>query len=223
MYFYLRIMLVVIFGLSSANLFNIYAMDQTNLSKGHTINYMVLVNKKSKLPENWEDSVLLKTAKNIYGEEYQVEEKTLNQFELLREDLLNNEGIDIELDSTTRSVAKQQKLWDEWTKEHGSEYVRKYVAVPGYSEHHTGLAIDICLHKDGKRIDDNSEMIAEKEIFAKIHKKLSKYGFILRYPKGKKEITGYEYEPWHFRYIDNREIASKIMENDITLEQYLDI
>lgn len=216
-------MLVIIFGLSSVSLFNIYAMDQTNLSKGHTINYMVLVNKEHKLPENWEGSVLLKTAKNIYGEEYQVEEKTLNQFELLRKDLLNNEGIDIELDSTTRSVAKQQKLWDEWTKKHGSEYVQKYVAVPGYSEHHTGLAIDICLHKNGKRIDDNSEMIAEKEIFAKIHKKLSKYGFILRYPEGKKEITGYEYEPWHFRYIDNPKIASEIMDEGMTLEEYLGV
>lgn len=216
-------MLVIIFGLSSVSLFNIYAMDQTNLSKGHTINYMVLVNKEHKLPENWEGSVLLKTAKNIYGEEYQVEEKTLNQFELLRKDLLNNEGIDIELDSTTRSVAKQQKLWDEWTKKHGSEYVQKYVAVPGYSEHHTGLAIDICLHKNDKRIDDNSEMIAEKEIFAKIHKKLSKYGFILRYPKGKKEITGYEYEPWHFRYIDNPKIASEIMDEGMTLEEYLGV
>ena len=223
MYFYLRIMLVIIFGLSSVSLFNIYAMDQTNLSKGHTINYMVLVNKEHKLPENWEGSVLLKTAKNIYGEEYQVEEKTLNQFELLRKDLLNNEGIDIELDSTTRSVAKQQKLWDEWTKKHGSEYVQKYVAVPGYSEHHTGLAIDICLHKNDKRIDDNSEMIAEKEIFAKIHKKLSKYGFILRYPEGKKEITGYEYEPWHFRYIDNPKIASEIMDEGMTLEEYLGV
>lgn len=221
MYFYLRIMLVIIFGLSSVSLFNIYAMDQTNLSKGHTINYMVLVNKEHKLPENWEDSVLLKSARNIYGEEYQVEEKTLNQFELLREDLLNNEGIDIELDSTTRSVAKQQKLWDEWTKKHGSEYVQKYVAVPGYSEHHTGLAIDICLHKNGKRIDDNSEMIAEKEIFAKIHKKLSKYGFILRYPEGKKETTGYEYEPWHFRYIGDVEIANEIMSKGMTLEEYL--
>ena len=137
--------------------------------------------------------------------------------------MLNNEGIDIELDSTTRSVAKQQKLWDEWTKKHGSEYVQKYVAVPGYSEHHTGLAIDICLHKNDKRIDDNSEMIAEKEIFAKIHKKLSKYGFILRYPKGKKEITGYEYEPWHFRYIDNPKIASEIMDEGMTLEEYLGV
>lgn len=221
MYFYLRIMLVVIFGLSSVSLFNIYAMDKKNLSKGPTINYMVLVNKEHKLPENWESSVLLKTAKNIYGEEYQVEEKTLKQFELLRKNLLNSEGIDIELDSTTRSVAKQQELWDEWTKERGPEYVQKYMAVPGYSEHHTGLAIDICLHKDDKRIDDNSEMIAEKEIFAKIHKKLSKYGFILRYPEGKKEITGYEYEPWHFRYIDNPEIASEIMNEGITLEEYL--
>ena len=71
------------------------------------------------------------------------------------------------------------------------------------------------------RIDDNDEMIAEKEIFAKVHEKLAKYGFILRYPDGKDAETGYSYEPWHFRYIDNQEIAKEIMDKGITLEEYL--
>ena len=129
--------------------------------------------------------------------------------------------VNIELDSVTRSVAEQQTLWDNWTVEYGEDYVKKYVAVPGYSEHHTGLAIDICIEKDGKRINDNDEMIAEKDIFAKIHTKLAKYGFILRYLDGKDDITGYGYEPWHFRYIDDAEVAKEIMDKGLTLEEYL--
>lgn len=182
--------------------------------------YMVLVNKAHKLPDDWESNVVLKEAVNKWGETYLVEEKALEQFLKLQKECAD-EGIIIELDSTTRSVARQQELWDEWTIEKGEDYVKKYVAVPGYSEHHTGLAIDVCLEKDGRRIDDNDEMIAEKEIFAKVHEKLAKYGFILRYLDGKDAETGYSYEPWHFRYIDNPEIATEIMDKGITLEEYL--
>ena len=77
------------------------------------------------------------------------------------------------------------------------------------------------LMKDGKEISDNDEMIAEREIFAKIHPKLAKYGVILRYLEGRKDSTGYDYEPWHFRYIDSPEIAKEIMDKNITLEEYL--
>ena len=62
-------------------------------------------------------------------------------------------------------------------------------------------------------------MIAEKEIFAKIHSKLADYGFILRYKEGKDEITGYSYEPWHFRYVGIK-VAKDIAKKDITLEEY---
>ena len=182
--------------------------------------YMVLVNKTHKLPDDLESKVVLKEATNRYGETYKVEEKALEQFEKLQKECAD-EGIYIELDSTTRSVAEQQKLWDDWTVEKGEDYVKKYVAVPGYSEHHTGLAIDVCLDKDGKRIDDNDDMIAEKEIFAKVHAKLAKYGFILRYLEGKDAETGYSYEPWHFRYINDPALAKEIMDKGITLEAYL--
>ena len=132
-----------------------------------------------------------------------------------------SEGIDIELDSTYRTVEAQQEIWDEFEKEYGIEYTKKYVAVPGTSEHHTGLAIDVKIIKDGKIIADNDEMTAEVEIFNQIHAKLAKYGFILRYPVGKEDITGYGSEVWHFRYIDSPEIAKEIMDNNLTLEEYL--
>ena len=185
-----------------------------------SIDYLVLVNKQNKLPDDWEETVELIEVKNGQNETYKVEKKAAEAYDKLKKELAD-EGIIIELDSTTRSVAEQQKLWDEWTIEYGEDYVKKYVAVPGYSEHHTGLAIDIMLMKDGKEISDNDAMIAEREIFSKIHAKLAKYGFILRYLEGKDAITGYSYEPWHFRYIDNPEIAKEIMDNGLTLEEYL--
>ena len=181
--------------------------------------YLLLVNKKHKLPDDWVEKVELITARNILGREFLVERKTLEQFEALRIKLLE-EGVNIELDSTYRSVQRQQELWEEFEKEYGIEYCIKYGAIPGYSEHHTGLVVDVCLIKDVIVIDDNDDMIAEREIFAKVHERLADYGFILRYLEGKEDITGYSYEPWHLRYV-GIEIAKEIKEKGITLEEYL--
>ena len=117
--------------------------------KDDGIDYLVLVNKKNKLPDDWEEKVQLETVKNAWNEDIKVEKEALSQFKKLRSDLLK-EGVDIELDSVYRSVKEQQELWDDWSKdpEKGIEYVKKYVAVPGYSEHHTGLAIDVCLKRN---------------------------------------------------------------------------
>jgi D-alanyl-D-alanine carboxypeptidase len=65
-------------------------------------------------------------------------------------------------------------------------------------------------------------MLKETKIFAKVHKKLAKYGFILRFPEGKDEITGYAYEPWHFRYVGSPKIAEEITEKGITFEEYIE-
>ena len=181
--------------------------------------YLLLVNKNHKLPDDWLEKIELIFATNIQERNFLVERKALENFEALRIKLLE-EGINIELDSTYRSVKEQEEIWEEFEKKYGIEYCEKYVAIPGYSEHHTGLAIDICLLKDGKIIDDNEEMIAEKDIFSKIHAHLVDFGFILRFMEGKESITGYSYEPWHFRYV-GKEIAKEIYERNITLEEYL--
>lgn len=183
-------------------------------------NYMVLVNKQSKLPENWESTIELVDVYTGLDETYKVEKKTAEAYKKLKEDLYNDHII-IELDSTYRTVKQQQEIWDEFEQEEGLEYAQKYVAVPGTSEHHTGLAIDVKIVKDGKIIEDNGEMTAETETFSKIHAKLAKYGFILRYPIGKEDITGYGAEVWHFRYIDNPVVAKEIMDKGITFEEYL--
>ena len=183
-------------------------------------NYMILVNKESKLPEDWESQIELVDVYTGLDETYQVEKKTAEAYAKLREDLAK-EHIIIELDSTYRTVKRQQEIWDQFEQEKGLEYAQKYVAVPGTSEHHTGLAVDVKIVKNGKIIEDNDAMTAETEIFGKIHKKLAEYGFILRYPQGKEDITGYGAEVWHFRYIDNPKIAKEIMDNGLTFEEYL--
>ncbi len=185
------------------------------------INYLVLVNKQNKLPDNWEQIVQLADTKNAWDEDIQVEKEAFEKYKELKADL-EKDGVYIELDSVYRSVAEQQKLWDDWTVEKGLDYVKKYVAVPGYSEHHTGLAIDICIKKDGELVYENDDMIAERDIFAKIHAKLAEYGFILRYLEGRDDITGYSYEPWHLRYVGSSEVAKNIMDQKLTLEEYLE-
>ena len=188
--------------------------------------YLVLVNKQNKLPEDWEEKVELVDTKDAWNDDTKVEKKALEKFNELAADLKKNDGITIELDSAYRSVAAQQELWDTWSADpnKGPEYVQKYVAVPGYSEHHTGLAIDIVLDFGEVEgiVSDNDAMIQNTEAFAKIHAKLAKYGFILRYLEGKDEITGYSYEPWHLRYINDPEIAEEIMSKGLTLEEYLE-
>lgn len=183
--------------------------------------YLVLVNKYSKLPDDWESNVELVSAKDAWGENIKIEKKTYENYKKLKK-ALEKDGVTIELDSVYRSIKEQQKLWDDWTVEKGIDYVKKYVAVPGFSEHHTGLAVDICLRKDGKLIYENDDMIADRETFAKIHAKLADYGFILRYLENRDDITGYAYEPWHLRYIGDSKIAKKIMDKDITFEEYLE-
>ena len=184
------------------------------------IDYMALVNKLNKLPDGWEDALETVTFTNSVGDEVEVEKKAYDAYLELKDDL-EKEDIHVDLDSARRSVEDQQRIMDDFTKEYGADYAKKTVATPGYSEHHTGLALDLYLIIDGKDIVKNEDMIKYPEIWDKIHAKLAEHGFILRYLKDKEQITGYGYEPWHIRYIDDPKAAREIMEKGITLEEYL--
>lgn len=185
--------------------------------------YLTLVNKTTKLPDEWDDMVTIDTTKNSLGEEIKIEHRTLEAFNELRDELMEKEGIQIELDSVYRSVAEQQEIWDYWVNDpdKGIGYCEKYLSPPGFSEHHTGLAVDIFIMKDGKEIRENDDMIADTEDFKIIHQYLASHGFILRYMEGKESITGYAYEPWHFRFVGDPKIAEEITKKGITLEQFL--
>ena len=193
------------------------------------IDYLALVNKLNPLPDGWEDALETVTVTNSVGDEVEVEAKAYAAYELLRADLEENDGIYVELDSARRSVAAQQDIMDRFTEKYGADYAAKTVAQPGYSEHHTGLALDLYFrikNDDGTFTDVyyNEDMEKEeyKPVWDAIHSKLADYGFILRYLEGEEHITGYRYEPWHIRYVDSADVAKEIMaQPGMTLEEYL--
>ena len=138
------------------------------------------------------------------------------------------DGINLWVLSTYRTYEYQQGLFDTnvkqlknqgMTEEEAIKETAANVAVPGTSEHHTGLAADImCAEWTGGITDDFAETDAYKWLYAHC----AEYGFIERYPKGSTDITGIVYEPWHFRYV-GKEHAEIIMEKGITLEEYLGV
>ena len=184
------------------------------------INYLALVNKLNPLPEGWEEALETVHMTNSIGDDVEVEKKAYDAYLLLKEDL-EKEGVYVDLDSARRSVAEQQRIMDDFTEKYGADYALKTVAQPGYSEHHTGLALDLYLIIDGKDVVENEDMIQYPEIWETIHSKLADYGFILRYLQDKEHITGYGYEPWHIRYVDDVNIAKEIMDSGVTLEGWL--
>lgn len=116
-----------------------------------------------------------------------------------------------------RSYDYQKGLYNTYVERDGEEKASTYSAKPGHSEHQTGLAFDIGGEDQSFWVNDSfTNTIEAKWLAENAHK----YGFILRYPQGKSHITGYKYEPWHFRYV-GEEHAAKIYKNDLTLEEYL--
>ena len=172
----------------------------------------VLVNKNYKLKENYipYDLVLLDTVYSLNNKYLRKEAKYF--FELMAKDA-KKEGYTIIIVSAYRSYEYQKKLFSSYVENKGYEYALKCSAKEGHSEHQTGLAVDIA---DASLDYDNFEFTKE---FNWMKKNAYKYGFILRYPKAKYHITGFKYEPWHYRYV-GIETAKYIYENNLTLEEY---
>ena len=124
-------------------------------------------------------------------------------------------GLPLIVDSAYRSGYYQQMILDKLISEKGNE-AYKLIALPGASEHQTGLAVDFAYYENGI-YDDNVKEDDKEAIWLK--ENAWKYGFILRYPKGKEEITGFSFEPWHFRFV-GLELAKELYEQNITLEEY---
>jgi D-alanyl-D-alanine dipeptidase/carboxypeptidase len=117
-----------------------------------------------------------------------------------------------------RSSDEQRKIYTGSLIENGSGFTEKYVALPGRSEHETGLAIDLGKSKDG--IDFIRPEFPYTGIFADFRKEAARYGFIERYGKDKEAVTGIAHEPWHFRYVGYPH--SQIMQNEgLCLEEYI--
>jgi D-alanyl-D-alanine carboxypeptidase len=117
-----------------------------------------------------------------------------------------------------RDYYYQEKLYNDKVDRSGKEEANKYVAQAGESEHQTGLAMDV-LSDEYTTLDEGFK---NTKAYNWIVENCYKYGFIIRYPEGKEQITGYDYEPWHIRYVGN-EAAEQIARKGITLEEYLNI
>ncbi len=123
------------------------------------------------------------------------------------------EGLNIYLSSGYRSYSYQSQIYSNYSSIYGAETADTFSARPGHSEHQTGLAIDV------NSIDDSFAGTPEAEWLAK---NAHHYGFIIRYPADKVDITGYKYEPWHLRYLGT-ETAAKVYNSGLCLEEYLGI
>ncbi|PIC76881.1 D-alanyl-D-alanine carboxypeptidase [Sporosarcina sp. P19] len=129
-------------------------------------------------------------------------------------------GINLQAFSTYRSYDYQVTLYNRYVERDGQEAADRYSARPGYSEHQTGLAFDIGEVNHEKHWASNSfgDTEAAKWLAANAHQ----YGFILRYPEGKEDKTGYMHESWHYRYV-GKDKAEHIFKQNITLEEYLGV
>lgn len=116
-----------------------------------------------------------------------------------------------------RSYAAQEDLYARRVTQYGEEEAAKYVALPGVSEHHTGLAFDLALYIDGK-----TYALDAFDAYDWIPENFPRYGFILRYPANKIAQTGIGYEPWHFRYVGIPH-AVYMTANNLCLEEYINV
>ena len=182
----------------------------TNTKEETEFNLLMLINKyhyvtKDFIPNNLVD--LEEYAKP--GMKLNIECK--NAFLKMAKDA-ETTGYNLRAISTYRTIDYQESLYNNYIKKDGIEKADTYSARPGYSEHHTGLAIDL----DNLKLSyTNFENTKE---FTWMNENAYKYGFILRYPKDS-SITGYIYEPWHYRYV-GIEVAKYIHEHHITFEEY---
>ena len=126
------------------------------------------------------------------------------------------EGLSVYLSSSYRSYAEQEYLYNRKVAQYGDPAVAAtIVAPPGTSEHQTGLCCDIT----DKYYATKDSSLENTELYKWMYDHCAEYGFILRYPKDKEDVTGIIYEPWHFRYV-GVEAAEFIMENGLCLEEF---
>ena len=128
-------------------------------------------------------------------------------------------GIHLFAQSGYRSYDRQEAIFAANVEQDGEEHANTYSARPGESEHQTGLVMDVTAESVGFNLNtDFGETDEGKWVEENAHE----YGFIIRYPDGKEEITKYQYEPWHLRYVGVK-AATEIKNNEQTLEEYLSV
>ncbi len=186
-------------------------------------NRMVLVNKGYSLPDGYAPEDLVRPNVLFSFGDQDIEKSYMRKEAAEALELMFSEGKKVGINlfavSGYRSYDRQVAVYNAEVAKYGEEKALEAVALPGSSEHQTGLTMDLSSESANFELSEQfGETPEGKWIAANAHQ----YGFILRYPKGKEDITGYKYEPWHFRYV-GKEAAKVIFEKQLTLEEYFDI
>ncbi|AFQ29974.1 M15 family metallopeptidase [Bacillus thuringiensis] len=178
----------------------------------------VVVNKKNKLPDNYKPKDLVvpnvSFAYDGVYEKSHLRKEASDSLEKLFA-LAEKDGIYLNAVSGFRSAEYQTKVYNGNVKKDGKDHADMFSAKPGHSEHQTGLVMDVSAKSFDNKLEQEFEQTKEGKWLAK---NAHKTGFIIRYPKGKEDVTGYEYEPWHIRYVGD--IATNLFEKGLTLEEY---
>lgn len=172
----------------------------------------ILVNKYNYLDKNYVPENLEEINTQYARDGMKLVNYAKEAFEKLAKDA-KKEDLSIIAMSTYRSYNYQVNLYNRYVKEDGKEAADTYSGRPGFSEHQSGLAVDVY---NGKEDYTNFENTKE---FEWMQENAHKYGFILRFPKDKTKQTGYEYESWHYRYV-GIEIATYIHKHNLSFEEY---
>ena len=179
----------------------------TDMSKGN----LILVNKYNYLDKDFKPEIVRASSQYAFDGNSCTQE-VLSAFENMA-DAARSEDIVLVINSSYRSYDDQETIWSSRKKANGTAKADEYAARAGFSEHQSGLAIDIAQYRI------NYEDFEETPGFAWLSEHAQDYGFILRYPKDKEDITGYSYESWHYRYV-GVEAAKKIKEEGISFDEY---
>lgn len=179
----------------------------------------VLVNKEYSLPSDYIpiDLVVPDVLFNInyYDEKKLMRQEAATALEELFK-AASSEGLSLYGISGYRSYARQEQIYNTNIRTKGEEYTNRYSARPGFSEHQTGLVLDVSTASIANRLEPVFAYTPEGKW---LDKNAYKYGFIIRYPKDKESITGYSYEPWHLRYV-GKALAKDLFDNNLSLEEY---
>ncbi len=176
---------------------------------------LILVNTWNEIPEDY--NVALTELSNGQKVDSRIYPYLQDMFDAMRAD-----GIYPIVREGYRTAEEQQRILDDkvmafiregYSKSRAKRLAEKWVAIPGTSEHQLGIAVDINADKEKSSNEEVYEWLAENAY---------KYGFILRYPQSKEDITGTAYEPWHYRYV-GEEAAEEIFNRQICLEEYFDV
>ena len=196
----------------NANLDKDYYTSDINVSNEDAMKLDVLVNKYHKLDSKFEPSDLENIDSKYASGTQRMRKEAKEHFEEMCANALKD-GYKIYAGSTYRSYNYQLGLYNRYVAKDGFKAAETYSARAGYSEHQLGLAVDILNHSYEFIDEDNVE-------YNWLVDNSYKYGFILRYPRGKEYITGYVFEDWHFRYL-GIELAKKVRDSGLTYDEYV--